>query len=323
MKRAQTVSFFWKLIGEDEQVLLTCERKIQVHLLISGLLFFVFFLLSIVSFQYVFNGIFDISLLSWPLSMIWSLIIFNIYRLNLTTLSPHKLNGNFGYIISLLIRFIFMIFIGITIIKPLEVEIFKSFSIKELHEFRLEKISQNHNKISTYFDHQISELEDELRKVTLQLQENRISIDHNQLSVLQIKKNTLKLEKEKVLFETINSLKASNFFFNGLLLFNKEFAKIWFLTILLLLLFLLPLVLKFAIVTNRQYSIKTERLQRMIILEEYEDFKSRYLEIFKKNNTELIVWHENYNDPPFNTRRKKINEKLGNEKDFLNQLYGF
>jgi hypothetical protein len=313
---------FWKLIGEDEQILRLCNKSTRHYLVFSGFIFFLFFLLSIYSFHYVFNGIFEIPLLSWPIAIVWSLIVFNIYRLNLSTLSADKPAYSLGYFMSLVIRLLFMVLIGMTFIKPLEIKIFEALLTPELNKFRAIKIKDNQAKITSYFDKEINVVREELKYLGKQIQENRIILGKDQILLLETKKNSLIQEKKTILLKTKNVFHASNFFFNGILIFNKKYPLVWLLSFILLFLFLLPLVLKFAMAPNSEYVKQRFQLQHLMILEDYDQFKLRYPKSFKDFPSDIITWEEKYEDPPFNTTRKVIENKYGNEKDFLNHIYG-
>jgi hypothetical protein len=59
-----------------------------------------------------------------------------------------------------------------------------------------------------------------------------------------------------------------------------------------------------------------------MIKEDFDQFKIRYPRNFKGLTSGLITWEEKYEDPPFNTIRKVVKYKYGDEKDFLNHIYG-
>ncbi len=215
-----------------------------------------------------------------------------------------------------------MILIGITFVKPLEVKIFEGLLTPGLNEFRTEKIISNQTKITVYFNKEINAVKEELKDLNVQIQENRISLDRNQILLLENKRDTLIHEKETILSETEKVFQTSNFFFNGLLIFNKKYPLVWLMSVLLLILFLLPLLLKFVTAQNSAYARQRFQLQRSIILKDYDNFKLKYPQSFKGIPIELIVWEEKYEDPPFNTKRIVIQENFGKEKNFIDQIYG-
>jgi len=313
--------FLWKVIGEDEQILGNCDKKTQSVFAISGFLFSLFFIVGIVSYRFIFNGIFKIPAISWPLALIWALIIFNIYRLNLSTLSANKPSYSFGYIVSLATRIAFMVLIGITLIKPFEAFIFNKSLSKRLTEVAMEKIEIDRGKYKTYFDLEIRNVENELTKLKQQLNQGRILTEGADFNFLNEKKLLLLKERDKTIAETQELFKQSNLFFIGLLVFNKENPWIWLLTISFLGAFLLPLFLKFSISPGGTYVKDSIDLHNRIILEEYEKFKDLYPKAFVGFDGSQIKWEENYEDSPFNTERKQDKTLLGKEVEFLNQIH--
>ncbi|WP_435623162.1 DUF4407 domain-containing protein [Flagellimonas sp.] len=322
MRLNNTYRFLWKIVGEDQQILSHCGKKTQMIFAISGFLFFVLFFLGILSYRYVFNGIFKIPTISWLLALIWAIIIFNIYKLNLSTLSPNKPKYNTGYVMSLFIRIVFMVLVGITLIKPLEALIFKGSLSEGLSKVIAEKIENSSVKSNMYFDVQIASVEEELAQLSQQTNTGRISIGNEKFDFLNEKKQMLLNEKGSTLSETYDLFSPSNLFFIGLLVFNTENPWVWIFTLGFLVIFLLPLFLKFSISPRSKYAEHRITLQRQIVLEEYGKFKLLYPNFLGNFSESQIVWEENYRDAPFNTRRKLNTIELGKEGDFLNQIHG-
>ncbi|WP_127139399.1 DUF4407 domain-containing protein [Flagellimonas oceanensis] len=314
--------FLWKVIGEDAQILRNCERKTQAVFALSGFLFSLFFIIGILSYRFIFNGIFKIPAISWPLALIWALIIFNIYRLNLSTLSANKPSYSFGYIVSLATRIVFMVLMGITLIKPFEAFIFNKSVSNGLTEVAMEKIEIDRGKYKTYFDIEIRNVENELTRLEQQLDYGRILTDGESFNFLNEKKLKLLNERDKTLAEAEELFTPTNLFFIGLLMFNKENPWIWLLTLGFLVAFLLPLFLKFSISPRGKYVKDSIDLQNRIILEEYEKFKDLYPVAFVGLDGSQVNWEENYEDSPFNTQRRQDKTQLGNEVEFLNQIHG-
>ena len=322
MRPNSTYRFLWKVVGEDEQILNRCGKKTQVVFAISGSIFLLLFFIGVLSYRYVFNGIFKIPTISWFLALIWTTSIFNIYKLNLSTLSANKPKYSAGYVISLLIRIVFMVLIGLTLFKPLEAYVLNKALSIELSKVIAEKIENNTSKSDVYFDTEIASVEEELSQLSRQTDEGRISMANIKFNFLNEKKLRLLDEKSKTLSETQNLFNPSNLFFIGLLVFNKENPWIWLLTLSFLAIFLLPLFLKFSVSPRGKYVEDIITLQKQIILEEYDKFKFLYPKTFENLGKSKIVWEENYEDPPFNTQRKPNIIRLGKESDFLNQIHG-
>ena len=129
-------------------------------------------------------------------------------------------------------------------------------------------------------------------------------------------------DKKTVVFEIKRLIMGSPYFVKSLLVLNEKFSWTWFISIAFLFFFLLPFILKYFIPSSNIYARGHKELENNIILEEYESFKKHYSTLFNGIVTEQITWDEHYEDPPFNLTKKTIVRNTGDEKDFLNHLYG-
>jgi hypothetical protein len=255
-------NFFFKIAGEDPQLLNKCDdADIKKRFLISGIIVLVTFLISFISFFITLQGIFSKDFLPLLISAFVSFMLYNIYKLNLITLSPSKLKYSFGYIFSLFIRLVFFLIIGLVIIKPIETVAYNRI---------VEMIAENNKESKT--------------EVILGNDEG--------------------------------------YFVSKLQLLNKEHPSVWIFTVLFLALFTTPFFIKFFINPSNSYSRSKIVLNKKIIEEDYEIFKQRYPKLFEYSIKEKIELEEFYEDPPFNTRKKKDPRKIGNVEDFITHLYG-
>ena len=89
-----------------------------------------------------------------------------------------------------------------------------------------------------------------------------------------------------------------------------------------LLLFLLPLFLKYFISRSSSYVKIKASLDKNIILEEYHKLKQQYPLLLAKTTGEQIAMEERYEDPPFNLKPIIIERNTGVEEEFMNHLHG-
>ena len=236
---------FWKVAGEDYQIVSKANKEVQNRFLISGVLIFLIFFICFISFYFSFNLIFNQNLFAAIISVFVTLMFYNIYKINLITLTPEKLGYSFPYIVSLFIRLVFLAIIGVVISKPLEAMLFKSLLAEQSLPF-------------------------------------------------------------------ISSIKN----------LNSEYPIIWLFTFFLVFIVTIPFLIKFTIKPSNQYNRSKLVLNKKIIEKDYANFKLNYSEIFKNSTGEKLEVIENYENPPFNTIKKKDTRKVGTENDFLNHLYG-
>lgn len=322
MKSIRIYRFLWKVVGEDHQLLIPCDKRTRNIFAISGLLFLIFLVIGVLAYRFVFNGIFKIPTVSWVLALIWAAIIFNIYKLNLSTFSADRPNYNGGYIMSLFVRLIFMALIGITLVKPLEAWVFYDLMNDGLARVSSEKMARSIDVSDRYFSAEIGIVEHELSSLEEQVAAGRISIQEEAFAALEAKKKQLATEQSAMRKETDLLFQPSELFFLGLLELNRNHPWLWLLSLFLLTLFLSPLLLKFSISPQSTYTRDKLLVQKRMILEEYDRFRKLYPELFHRVGHTEIIWEENYTDAPFNKKRQRKDYHLGEENEYLKQIHG-
>ncbi len=315
--------FFWKVSGEDPQILKETKKQIKNRFLISGVFVLILFLLSVFSYHHSFNKLFHLPYVSWVISFVFTMMIINIYRLNIITLAPNEFKYSFGYIVSLIVRILFILLISLTVIKPLETIFLNRFFENEVNDNKEREINDILTKTNLYYDREINNVEKELLILKNEIKDNRIIDDPSKILYLNNKLQFLKNDKKNQIGEIKRLLNESTYFIKGLIIINKNHKIIWLLTFVLIILFLTPFLLKFTTSPKGFYSRKKIILQNKIIEDEYKFFKSIYPKLFKKSFGKLLYVEERYDDPPFNTIRKKDKRKIGRESDFINHLYGY
>jgi hypothetical protein len=125
MINKNTYHKFWKVAGEDYQIVSKANKDIQNRFLISGILIVFIFFVCFISFFFSFKLIFNQTFFAVIISGFVTLMFYNIYKINLITLSLIKLTYSFPNIVSLFVRMVFLMMIGIVISKPLEAVLFR------------------------------------------------------------------------------------------------------------------------------------------------------------------------------------------------------
>lgn len=312
----------WKLAGEDKQILQNCSTGIQLRFALSGFWVALLFITGVVSYHHTFSQIFNIPNLSWVLGVLFSLMIFNIYKLNLITISTNPNKKGMGYFISVCCRICFMLLLALTIIKPLETLILKSTLTIEMAYLKVEEIDMAATKTAAHFDDALKLNEEEIKRLNQQLSNGRIEIHKAKIDQLQNKKQKLFNDKKSLIEETEKRIDASPHYIKGLLHLNDKFPWVWYISFGFLFLFLIPLFLKFFISRTNNYVRIKSKLDRKIILDEYDKLKLQYPLLFQASIGEPLELENRFEDPPFNLIPIVITHKTGEEEDFLNYLNG-
>lgn len=314
---------FWRISGEDKQILDDTKIGIRNRFLLSGVIVLILFIISALSFHYSFNKLFHIPIFSWVVGIVFTLVVINIYRLNIITLAPKRLKYSLGYFVSLAIRTSFIILISLTVVKPLELMIFEKKINNEISTIKENEIAKFVNETANYYNEEICLVDQELNDLKEKLASNGVIDSHDKLNYLSNKLAFLKKDKDFQIHETTRILNDSPYFIKSIIMINKNHRLLWLLSVLLVLLFLTPFLLKFTASPSSYYNRKRLILQERIIEEEYGSYKKYYPIAFANSINKSLELIENYEDPPYNTIKKKDTRKIGTEADFINHLYGF
>ena len=110
----------WKLVCEDCQILFRSSHKTRRAFTWSGIAMCFNYVMSVLGMFHFFELIFSSIILSIGLSIFVTMIFMNIYKLCLSTLTKNETSYSLGYAASLLIRLIFVGFIGLIIVTGFE-----------------------------------------------------------------------------------------------------------------------------------------------------------------------------------------------------------
>lgn len=322
MSRTRIYHPFWKLAGEDKIILRDSEKHLKIRFALSGFLIVLLFITAVISYHHTFSQIFNIPNVSWVWSLLFSLMIFNIYKLSLITISANPNRKGVGYITSFLIRISILLLLGLTIIKPIETLLLKRTLNIELAHLKVDEIKKATIQTAAYFDDEIASNNRELIRQKQLLADGRIKNNSNRVELLEAKKAKLFLDKKVLIEDTENRIDASPHYVRGLILLNYKFPWVWIISIGFLILFLTPLFLKYFISRSSSYDIVRSELNRDIILDEYDNFKKQYPILFQNSIGKRIELEERFEDPPFNQIPRTITRKTGTELDFMNYLNG-
>ncbi|TLF44827.1 DUF4407 domain-containing protein [Maribacter aurantiacus] len=322
MPTKRTYYHFWKLAGEDRFLLVNSNSKYQLRFAFSGILIILLFIIALISYQHVFAQIFNIPNLSWILGILFSLIIFNIYRLNLITISGNSNKVGTGYSISILFRIFIVLLLALTVIKPLETVMLKRTLNREIASLKVKEIKKAKGKIMTLFDAQISSNQENLDKIKEQFTSGRIQNGLAKIQLLEAKIQKLIDDKNSELEITEKKIDQSPHLVKGIILLNSKYPWVWLITFFFLIVFFLPIIIKQSVPSSCEYVRLREEVNHKIIVEEYTATKEIYSMLFQKKIGKEIELEERYEDPPFNLLVKSTNLKTGSEADYLKYLNG-
>lgn len=318
------IEMLWKISGGDYFVIKVCDLNIQKKFAFVGGIVVLISILCFVSAYYTLSVIFNNFLLSIPIGLFFSWMITNIYIVLLTTLQKNLLPHNQtkgSKLFSLTIRIAFIVFIATLISKPIEVVFFKRDIRNEIEALKskiiqnyLAKSNKHYHKEETRVLNELKSIQ-EIQKMGFDMSESI----NTQYSIL----NQILAEKK----ERINNMeficRHSNYFLEEMkvLSTSRNYFYSWIVTILIIIIFLLPAILKYYISETSSYYARKAKIEKDIIEEHYNKTKIIFTELLYAVRGKNIHIEEKYSDPPFNTIPLVEVRNFSEEKDFLDIIY--
>lgn len=303
--------FFWSLSGGDITIIRLCNARTQA--LFKWLGVFVFLVMTSVflcflaatlyffdvieptdtenemggSLSYFIEPHYSGIIPAFLVAGLMTFIFWNIYLLTITTFSKNVLpikSAPTSRIFSILLRLSFIIFFAVLLSKPAEVLILQNNATlqESVRAHKLEAIA----------------------KATKQNSPN--SLDNGPVETDKIRE----------------IISKSNFFLLKIKLIStsKTFGWTWLISAVFVLIFLLPVIVKWSIRSDSDYYLRLRTIQIDIITRNYNEFKLHYTHLFVSSFNNDVHFYETYEDPPFNTVKKTDTRKFRKQEDFLNMF---
>ena len=242
-----------------------------------------------------------------------SLSIINLYIFILHNISPNLLPNNTtntSNFFESLLKLGFLIFLAITISKPIEIFIFKDNAAfqRALEDFKYQKLEDfkiNLNELT------IDRLNDLYNRSNTNIERERFKIDIERIH----ENNQQRIVQMAIAIE-------NSFFFieKTKILFNIQESK--YVTFFISFLFILPWFLKIILRNNNPYYELKKDIEMRIIKEDYVSFvghKNSLLHRFKDYRFNIPP---KYLDPPFNTKLIRDNTIMNSSKKLIEKIYG-
>ncbi len=281
--------------------------RLFTFLLIS-IIFFTFF-----GFLFAINTSTESFLLSFPLSIFFTLIVFNIYRLVFSS-SEGELNKHDTFLdVSLFVfkRGFVLILLSFFISKSVGVYVFDNDVDFYLNKYK-NSLKDDYNKslelsqireINSIIDEFESKIRDDiLFDRFLDINADNYSKERD-FKLAEIEKS---IEFKNIAFQ--KKIDSSTFFLTSIRLLSSKIPESWLLTIFLMVIFLVPIYMILLTPIFKEYDLKCDEVSKKIIVDEYMFFLEKYKNLILDSTGKKIVFEEKFEDPPFN--KIKIKSKI-------------
>ncbi len=285
------------------------------------------FVLTFVGFFYALTNSTESFILSLFISVFFTLIVFNIYRLVFSS-SEGELNKYDTYkdvSFFILKRGLILILLSIAVAKSLGVLVFEKNIKYYLNNHKLSLIEDFNRTLELNRLKERQSIENEFQnKIRDDILFNRVSETRTSIFHDEKEKKLVAIEEDIVLKNKIFKVKIdnTNFFITKVRLLSTEIPSSWFFTILIVSIFLLPIYMILVTPIFKDYDLNCEKISKKIILDEYEIFKKNYVALITSVNNDF-EYHEKFTDPPFNTIKIKSKIKILKKGSLLKWIQKF
>lgn len=278
--------------------------------IISFSIFYLLLLsLSVYAFYHAMFLVTGNEIVSIIIGLFFSFLFHNMYRLIIaTSFMGHSLKSKRQTFTYISVKGFLIIILSIFVSKSICTDVFESDIKEELDNYKKEIISNY--KINIEKDYSI-EIDHLLNSYTEELSFNILmNYTLNPKDSLELFSNLQEIEqKKKSSIFAINKLvNRSNFFMKKIHIVSSE-PKHWLFTLLSIIIFLLPMYIYNTSPYFLDYQLSILNNNKNLVLSNYDQFKTKYIELLSINSGKEIVINERYENPPFNTVLKQRNIK--------------
>jgi len=318
------IRFFCYGIGIDFSMIKGHEKLLRLFIF----LLIIILVVTLFGFFYAIYNSTESLFLAAPLSIFFTLIVFNIYRLVFSS-SEGELSKDYNFKdVSLFVmkKGIVLILLSFFVSKSIGVYIFDNDVDFYLNKYKNSLKDDFNKSLELSQAREINSITDEFRtKVSDDILFDRYSeVNVNNY----IKERDLKLTeiersidfKNKVFQKKIDS---STFFLTRIRLLSSKIPESWLLTIFLVAAFLLPIYMILLNSVFKEYDLKCDEVRKKIIVDEYMFFLEKYKNLMLDSTGKKIVFEEKFEDPPFNKIKIKSNIKTLKKGSLLKWIEKF
>tara|TARA_B100001250_G_scaffold288830_1_gene250578 strand:- start:3634 stop:4605 length:972 start_codon:yes stop_codon:yes gene_type:complete len=268
-------------------------------------------LLTLFATYIVFVNSIDSIILSIIISLFFTLVIINLYRLIIVTSSPNNLliqKENFKDLIGhYIVKLVLLMIIFFIISKPLETQLFKNKVDYYLDDYKINLVNLFEKKLSNSSNQDIDNLIYEYGKEYEFNIRNNLTNDSLAKLDLEKKINIIIENDERQVNELREKITSSNFFFQQIKIVNSEIPESFFISLLIFVLVFYPVYLIMYDNNFRKYFEEELLSNNHIIKTNWRKYSKQQENMFYETTGKKLIRQNLYQDPPFN-RLKSIDK---------------
>lgn len=313
--------FFYSLSGEDFSIIRKSSDPVQTHFAIIGILVGIISVLCFVSFALILTNMIDSITLGLAMAVFFAWMIINLYVLVLYTLSKNVLPAPLSRaaaVAPVIIKYGFILLLALFVAKPLELVFFNSRVEADLDAYKKTYMMNYAQLANERFLNETKQVESIINQQR-QLNFDSITLaeKNRELEAFVIQKRGERDAAVRVMQRLISD---STFYTQRIILLCTKHPLSWICTIFIIGLFLAPVTIKHLNIGNEYYQLKMD-IETQIVTDAYQEFVKNYNELVQTKYGPTHAWRELYVDPPFNTKRIRIEKKFDSEKNLIDLIY--
>ena len=262
------------------------------------------------------------------IGLFFGLLIVNLYRLFFSIISTrYRPKSNFVQIaISIIKRAYILIILAAFVSKSLETQILSRSLNKHLSNWKYELVENYKNTLDANIDSERQEvLADFRRKLSddqlfdRDSEVNRKEYEAERDALLQDIEASIEIRIHSI----ENEIRRSNFFITRIRFLAEGMPASWFITALMVVLFVYPVYIFLFDPLFIEYARSSEAHNRDKVISEHTSFVVEYNKLFDKFGEKTILWEELYVDPPFNSLKKPREYEVLNKGSLVKWIEKF
>ena len=310
------------IFGFDKNLLKV--EKDDLNVVLSFTFFYLFLMsLSIYAFYHAMYLVTDNLFISIVISMFFTFLVHNMYRLIIaTSFKANSLKSKRQLYAYISVKGFLIIVLSIFISKSICTDVFENDIKRELRTYKSEIISNYKENLDLNFSYEMADLKKSYQD---KKEFNKLmDIPNSAEDEVVFKTKLIKIEQKKqsemdLVYKAVNN---SNFFMKKIRIVSVQ-PKHWFFTLLSVMIFLVPIYIYNRSAFFLKYQNALLSNNKKLILNEYEIYKSTYINLLSSETNQEIIINERYEDPPFNTILKQRNIKILKKGSLLEWLKNY
>lgn len=278
----------WHLATGDGQVIATCEAHTKRLYSLAGLAMGLMCVLTPLSLHRVISEAFQVEWMAWVGSLVFSLILLNIYRLSLATVGgavlPRRKEARRRPVVSLVLRILFLCGFAGFLSAPLCTLVYRECG-EAYVEGRREQVRAELEQLAAQQESQWAQEDEVLMRAKLTAAADV---------------GAGRTTAQAAVARRLSSVDRDRFFIGRIQHTYRSERLSYLITAVLMLLFISPMLLKRMAFHQPKHFAAMKELERELILEEYRLFLDAWRAVEMEEKL-VMLRAERFRDPPFNT----------------------